>query len=163
VPRVMCTHGSSPHSHGKLLLARRRSPLLRRSDDGVDRELRGFNALRGRVCRICTHLFAFPFTFVPVRNRACPRLTAIGRAQSSWGFSQSGGHSPNSWPMSAAPRGPRATRGQEFESLQTRQPTSVVRFPAPPTNLRGPKTLFSLGFSGEILPRVRAAATSRLG
>jgi len=46
---------------------------IRRYDDGLDRLFRIFNALRGRVCRICTRLFAFSFAFVPVRDRACTR------------------------------------------------------------------------------------------
>jgi hypothetical protein len=69
----------APAVHGTPRFARRRSPFLRCSDDGLDRVFRIFNALRGRVCRICTRLFAFSFAFVPVRDHACTRWVTIGR------------------------------------------------------------------------------------
>ncbi len=39
-----------------------------RADDGLDRKFSRFNNLLARMCRICTHPFAFSFAFVRVRG-----------------------------------------------------------------------------------------------
>ena len=46
------------------------------SCDGLGRDFQYFNKLRGGVCKICTHPFAFSFLFVPFQEHACARLTA---------------------------------------------------------------------------------------